>query len=81
MDGITDEIGDDYNEAFSSSGKHDDLFNEAVELIRRTERVSISFIQRNLQIGYNKAAKLVEQMEKEGIVSPPDRTGKRELLG
>jgi S-DNA-T family DNA segregation ATPase FtsK/SpoIIIE len=80
IDGITDEVGDDYNGSFATEVKHDDLFNSAVELIRKTERVSISFIQRNLQIGYNKAAKLVEQMEKEGIVSAPDRTGKRELL-
>jgi S-DNA-T family DNA segregation ATPase FtsK/SpoIIIE len=81
VDGVTDEV-EDGGGALSSDGGHgqDDLFNGAVELIRREGRVSISYIQRNFQIGYNKAAKLVEQMEKEGIVSPPDRTGKREIL-
>ena len=42
--------------------------------------ISISYIQRQLRIGYNKAANLVERMEKEGIVSPPNSTGKREIL-
>jgi S-DNA-T family DNA segregation ATPase FtsK/SpoIIIE len=79
VDGITDEIEE--NDTRSENIEpHDDLFNGAVELIRREGRVSISYIQRNFQIGYNKAAKLVEQMEKEGIVSAPDRTGKREIL-
>jgi S-DNA-T family DNA segregation ATPase FtsK/SpoIIIE len=80
VDGVTDEIEDGAGSTSESVAAHDDLFNGAVELIRREGRVSISYIQRNFQIGYNKAAKLVEQMEKEGIVSPPDRTGKREIL-
>jgi S-DNA-T family DNA segregation ATPase FtsK/SpoIIIE len=84
VDGVTDEI-EDGDGGFAKGGsergdKNDDLYNSAVELIRKDGRVSISFIQRNFQIGYNKAAKLVEQMEKDGIVSTPDRTGKRELL-
>jgi S-DNA-T family DNA segregation ATPase FtsK/SpoIIIE len=79
VDGITDEV-DDIGETLSNNGSNDDLFNNAVELIQRERRVSISFIQRNFQIGYNKAAKLVEQMEKQGIVSPPDRAGKREII-
>jgi DNA segregation ATPase FtsK/SpoIIIE-like protein len=80
IDGVTDEIDDGAELVSEGAGQRDDLFNQAVELIRREGRVSISYIQRNFQIGYNKAAKLVEQMEKEGIVSPPDRTGKREIL-
>lgn len=82
IDGITDEI-DDNNSLIPDSlenNSQDELFNRAVDFIRQEGRVSISFIQRNFQIGYNKAAKLVEQMEKEGIVSSPDRSGKRELL-
>lgn len=79
VDGVTDEDNETLLED-SAKGDVDDLFTQAVELIRRDGRVSISYIQRNFQIGYNKAAKLVEQMEKQGIVSPPDRTGKRELL-
>jgi len=56
------------------------LFDQAVALVAREGKISISFIQRHFNIGYNKAAKLVEQMEKEGIVSQPNHTGKREIL-
>lgn len=82
VDGITDDSGENV-EFGDSSGLKDGsagLFDEAVEFVRKEGRVSISFIQRRFQIGYNRAAKLVEQMEKEGVVTPPDRSGKRELL-
>ena len=58
----------------------DDLYNRAVEMVRREGRVSTSLVQRHLQIGYNRAARLVERMQKEGLISAPDRTGKREVL-
>lgn len=78
IDGITDEADEEDNAA-EPEGR-DDLFAQAVDLVREEGRVSISYIQRRFQIGYNKAARLVEQMEKAGVVSPPDRSGKRELL-
>ena len=56
------------------------LFDQAVELVAREGKASTSFIQRHLQIGYNRAAKLIEQMEKEGIVGPANHVGKREVL-
>jgi S-DNA-T family DNA segregation ATPase FtsK/SpoIIIE len=56
------------------------LFDQAVDLVAREGKASTSFIQRHLQIGYNRAAKLIEQMEKEGIVSPANHVGKREIL-
>ncbi len=56
------------------------LFDQAVSLVAREGKASTSFIQRHLQIGYNRAAKLIEQMEKEGIVSPANHVGKREIL-
>ncbi len=56
------------------------LFDQAVAVIAREGKVSTSFIQRHLGIGYNKAAKLVEQMEKEGIITPANHVGKREIL-
>jgi S-DNA-T family DNA segregation ATPase FtsK/SpoIIIE len=56
------------------------LFDHAVALVAREGKASTSFIQRHLQIGYNRAAKLIEQMEKEGIVSPANHVGKREIL-
>lgn len=63
-----------------SGNKEDDLYNEAVEIIRRDQKISISYIQRKLKIGYNKAAVLVERMEEEGVVSAPNHSGKREIL-
>jgi S-DNA-T family DNA segregation ATPase FtsK/SpoIIIE len=56
------------------------LFDQAVDLVAREGKASTSFIQRHLQIGYNRAAKLIEQMEKEGIVSAANHVGKREVL-
>jgi S-DNA-T family DNA segregation ATPase FtsK/SpoIIIE len=56
------------------------LFDQAVDLVSREGKASTSFIQRHLQIGYNRAAKLIEQMEKEGIVSGANHVGKREVL-
>ena len=56
------------------------LFDQAVAVVTREGKASTSFIQRHLAIGYNRAAKLIEQMEKEGIVSPANHVGKREVL-
>jgi S-DNA-T family DNA segregation ATPase FtsK/SpoIIIE len=56
------------------------LFEQAVDLVSREGKASTSFVQRHLQIGYNRAARLIEQMEKEGIVSPANHVGKREVL-
>ncbi|MEO0035554.1 MAG: hypothetical protein RLZZ501_1577 [Pseudomonadota bacterium] len=58
----------------------DDLYDQAVALVTRERKVSISFIQRQLQIGYNRSARLVERMEVEGVVSPSNHQGKREVL-
>ncbi|WP_419731020.1 DNA translocase FtsK [Lichenicola sp.] len=56
------------------------LFDQAVALVAREGKASTSFIQRHLSIGYNRAAKLIEQMEKDGIVSSANHVGKREVL-
>ncbi len=61
-------------------GGETSLFDQAVDLVAREGKASTSFIQRHLQIGYNRAAKLIEQMEKEGIVSAANHVGKREVL-
>ena len=60
--------------------EEDDLYRRAVKIVLESEKCSTSFIQRKLQIGYNRAARLVEQMEEEGIVSPANHAGKREVL-
>ncbi len=58
----------------------DALYDEAVALVAREGKASTSFIQRHLQIGYNRAARIIEQMESEGVVSPANRVGRREVL-
>jgi len=58
----------------------DDLFDEAVEIVRRDRRATTSYLQRRLGIGYNRAASVIERLEDEGIVGPPGRGGKREIL-
>jgi S-DNA-T family DNA segregation ATPase FtsK/SpoIIIE len=58
----------------------DELYDEAVALIARENKASTSFIQRHLQIGYNRAARIIERMEKEGVVSEASRVGRREVL-
>ena len=65
------------------SGEESDeasLYDQAVALVLREGKASTSFVQRHLQIGYNRAARLIERMEKEGVVGPPNHVGKREIL-
>ncbi|MFL2816059.1 MAG: DNA translocase FtsK 4TM domain-containing protein [Alphaproteobacteria bacterium] len=62
------------------NNSEDTLYNQAVSIVTNDKRVSISYIQRKLQIGYNRAARIVEEMEEKGIVSAPNTQGKRELL-
>jgi S-DNA-T family DNA segregation ATPase FtsK/SpoIIIE len=57
-----------------------DLFSQAVAIVKRDRKASTSYIQRRLQIGYNKAASLMERMEQEGIVGQANHAGKREIL-
>ena len=62
------------------SDKVDELYDQAVAVIAREGKVSTSFIQRHLQIGYNRAARIVEEMERQGVISPASSTGKRQIL-
>jgi S-DNA-T family DNA segregation ATPase FtsK/SpoIIIE len=56
------------------------LYDQAVAIVTRDGRASTSYVQRRLQIGYNRAAGLIEQMEEQGVISPPNGSGKREIL-
>jgi S-DNA-T family DNA segregation ATPase FtsK/SpoIIIE len=67
----------DDSEMAAGSGE---LFDQAVSIVLRHKKASTSYIQRRLQIGYNRAASIMERMEKEGIVSPANHAGKREIL-
>jgi S-DNA-T family DNA segregation ATPase FtsK/SpoIIIE len=64
----------------NSDAEDGDLYSKAVVIVRRDKKPSISYVQRQLRIGYNRAANLIERMEKEGIVSPPNISGKREII-
>jgi S-DNA-T family DNA segregation ATPase FtsK/SpoIIIE len=57
-----------------------DLYDQAVAVVLRDKKVSTSYIQRRLGIGYNRAASIIERMEKEGLVGPANHAGKREIL-
>ncbi|HYI28256.1 MAG TPA: DNA translocase FtsK, partial [Bradyrhizobium sp.] len=63
-----------------SEGGGGDLFSQAVAIVKRDRKASTSYIQRRLQIGYNRAASLMERMELEGIVGQANHAGKREIL-
>ena len=84
-------IRDRYIEALTKENKEtsndikgnesdDVLFNQAVEVIMKDKRISTSYIQRKLQIGYNRAARIIEEMEEKGIISEPNNQGKREII-
>ena len=76
-----DEIIKNNDENFDSLTEEDEvLVSKAIELIKSTNKASTSFLQRNFQIGYNKAARIMETLEKRGVVSEPNHTGKREVL-
>ena len=64
----------------SSSDNKDDLYLTAVEIIKTEGKASTSFLQRKLQIGYNRAARIIDMMEEEGIVSKANHVGKRDVL-
>ena len=80
IESLTKEEGE-INSGAQQNHSNDELFNQAVEVIMKDKRVSTSYIQRKLQIGYNRAARIIEEMEDQGIISEPNNQGKREILG
>ncbi len=71
---------DDSNESDYDSNNDDDLWDDALRITYENNGISASFLQRRLKIGYNRAARLVEDMEEQGIVGPPNGSKQRELL-
>ena len=86
VEAVTEEQDEcDYGEAGTGGaseggGSGDELYDQAVAVVLRDKKVSTSYVQRRLQVGYNKAASLIERMEKEGLISAANATGKREIL-
>ncbi|HEX5779394.1 MAG TPA: DNA translocase FtsK 4TM domain-containing protein [Xanthobacteraceae bacterium] len=79
-----DEEGEDGGSVFDKGafgeGEGGDLYQKAVQIVLRDRKASTSYVQRRLQIGYNRAASIIERMEKEGVVGPANHAGKREIL-
>ena len=67
-------------EGLKNQDDKDELYKTAVEIIKSEGRASTSFLQRKLQIGYNRAARIIDMMEAEGIVSKANHVGKRDVL-
>jgi S-DNA-T family DNA segregation ATPase FtsK/SpoIIIE len=84
LEEVTEDLeeGAAFGEAGGGEGGEsgDQLYDQAVALVCRERKCSTSFIQRHLQIGYNRAARIVERMEQEGVISTANHVGKREVL-
>jgi S-DNA-T family DNA segregation ATPase FtsK/SpoIIIE len=84
LDAVTeeqDEDGEDPYAVFGGNGNSgDDLYDKALAIVARDRKPTTSYIQRRLEIGYNRAARLIERMEEEGVISKPNHQGKREVL-
>jgi S-DNA-T family DNA segregation ATPase FtsK/SpoIIIE len=83
IDGIlegADEEGAEADVLEESDAEADPLYDQAVEIVLKTRRPSISLVQRHLRIGYNRAARLIEAMERAGLVSSMQTNGNREVL-
>jgi S-DNA-T family DNA segregation ATPase FtsK/SpoIIIE len=81
VDGVLEtEEGGANGDPLAGDGESDPLYDQAVEIVLRTRRPSISLVQRHLRIGYNRAARLLEQMEHAGLVSTMQSNGNREVL-
>jgi S-DNA-T family DNA segregation ATPase FtsK/SpoIIIE len=81
IESVTEEEDfDAFSDLSQGGGSGDELYDRAIAVICQHRKASTSFIQRHLQIGYNRAARIIERMEEEGLVSPANHVGKREVL-
>ena len=80
MDEITAHTSNESSTLSEGDGDEDELYSQAVDIIKSEGKASTSFLQRKLQIGYNRAARIIDMMEEKGIVSKANHVGKREVL-
>jgi S-DNA-T family DNA segregation ATPase FtsK/SpoIIIE len=85
LDAVTEESDEEGDDPYALMGggnreSGDDLYDKALAVVARDKKASTSYIQRRLQIGYNRAASLIERMEQDGVVSAPNHKGVREVL-
>jgi S-DNA-T family DNA segregation ATPase FtsK/SpoIIIE len=85
VEGVTDPVEEDASVAdaafgTSSGDPEEDMYREAVAAVLRDKRPTTSYVQRVLRIGYNRAASMIERMEREGLISAADHSGKRQIV-
>jgi len=84
IDAVTEDaegdFGGDFDGTAGGSDSGDELYDRAVNLVLQEKKASTSFVQRHLQIGYNRAARIIERMEEEGLITAANHVGKREVL-
>ena len=85
LDAVTEDESEDGDDPYGILGEiggesGDDLYDKALAIVARDRKPTVSYIQRRLEIGYNRAARLIERMEDEGVISKPNHQGKREVL-
>jgi DNA segregation ATPase FtsK/SpoIIIE, S-DNA-T family len=84
LDAVTEEPDEEGEDPFSLYGGNgssgDDLYDKALAIVARDRKATVSYIQRRLEIGYNRSARLIERMEEEGVISKPNHKGLREVL-
>lgn len=77
---VTESDEDFLPDELEESNNNDTIYKQALNIVKNERKTSISYIQRSLRIGYNRAANIIEEMEKNGILSSPNHSGKREVL-
>jgi len=80
LDELEEVIRNENDNYDNLSDEDEELISKSIDLIKSTNKASTSFLQRNFQIGYNKAARLMETLEQRGVVSEPNHSGKRQIL-
>jgi DNA segregation ATPase FtsK/SpoIIIE-like protein len=80
VDIIGNQFQDDLKNIDSDNQKKDEMYQKASDIVLNDKKVSTSYLQRKLQIGYNRAARIIDELEANGIISAPDHTGKRKIL-
>jgi S-DNA-T family DNA segregation ATPase FtsK/SpoIIIE len=78
--GTVDGEGESLGDGETGGGEKDPMYDQAVEVVLKNRKASISLVQRHLKIGYNRAARLVEDMENAGLVSSMSSSGQRDIL-
>ena len=80
LEEITVQTSNENTSSVDGDGYEDELYSQAIDIIKSEGKASTSFLQRKLQIGYNRAARIIDMMEAEGLVSKANHVGKRDVL-